>query len=60
LPIQQTKVFKCIKCGYKETRTVGDNLPDMSSIKPCPKCGNMMKPTDSSVKNIFGKIFGGF
>ncbi len=58
MPVSKDMVFKCVKCGYMETRKTGDALPDRGMLRPCKKCGGMMmlngKPKSSFeiLKNI--------
>lgn len=65
MPIAQKRVFKCKKCGYSKTYTIGDCLTPNDLMKKCPKCGGMMvmnsvepKSTSGflgSVLDLFGK-----
>ena len=38
MPIPRKVLMKCKNCGFKTYRFIGDVLPDMNQLKPCPKC----------------------
>ncbi len=55
MPIAQKRVFKCEKCGYSKTYTVGDCLTPSDFMKNCPKCGGkMVVSSDENAKNTSG------
>ena len=53
MPIAKKVLFKCQNCGYEETRTIGDVLPDKEILRPCPKCGARMVMTPSDRSDAF-------
>ena len=58
MPLSQRTVFKCKKCGYSKTFTIGDNLSPMDLLKKCPKCGEHMVMSGEKPKNIFETLLG--
>lgn len=42
MPVSREVVFKCRKCNYKKTYTIGDCLDPTDVLKKCPICGGMM------------------
>jgi len=56
MPIAQKRVFKCEKCGYSKTYTIGDCLTPSDLMKRCPKCGGKMVMSNEEPKSIFNFI----
>ena len=55
MPITQKRLFKCEKCGYSKTYTVGDYLTPNDLMKKWPKCSSMMVvSSDENAKNTSG------
>lgn len=58
MPIPRDVTFKCPKCGYTLTKTIGDVIYPMDFLVNCPKCGNRMIMTNGisildKLKNLF-------
>ena len=49
MPILEKRLFKCIKCSYKEHRLIDKDRYDQIEYK-CPSCGSYIK--EISYKNI--------
>ncbi len=64
MPVAQRRRFRCSQCGYEETRTIGDKLPDREMLRPCPRCAGVMemrlgdegREGDGVLSRIFGEI----
>ena len=56
MPISRKVLFKCIECGYREYRMIGDVRPDMKSLKPCPICGSYMIEAKDDDKGIIDEV----
>jgi len=62
MPIPRKVLMQCKNCGFKTYRFIGDALPDMNQLKPCPKCNkpfSMEVVEEDSVNNkIIGSLGG--
>lgn len=59
MPVSQVVLFVCPECGYKKNYKRGDALTFDDMFKKCPKCGAIMKPTNTeanTTNNIFDKL----
>ncbi len=56
MPVYQNLLFICNECGYREVRCISDVRPDPNELKPCPKCGAVMEPSEEE-SDIMDKIF---
>ena len=54
MPIAQQITYKCPKCGYTITKTIGDVIINPSDLVPstCPKCGKEMIKTNGIIESI--------
>ena len=53
MPIAQQITYKCPKCGFTITKTIGDVINPLDLIPPtCPKCGQKMIKTNGIIESI--------
>ena len=56
MPIAQSGMYQCQKCGYKEFRTFSDAFIGEDAFKPCPKCGGMMLKMKDEEKDLLDVV----
>ncbi len=52
MPVSQSGMYQCQKCGYKEFRTLSDAFIGKDAFKPCPKCGGVMMKMKDEEKGL--------
>jgi len=58
MPIPRKVLLKCKNCGFKTYRVIGDVLPDMNQLKPCPKCKKPFSMEVVEEDSVTDKIVG--